>query len=74
LFEGPLSVDCARRNFARTFGTFDSGAHLFLGREIPTRIVDGPVESPRPAGEGCVLHIRLIDRVLRPDLKGSCGN
>jgi hypothetical protein len=63
-----------RRNFASTFGSFDSVAHLFLGREIPTRIVPGPVEPARLADGGCVLHIRLIDDTPRPELKGSCDN
>jgi hypothetical protein len=63
-----------RRNFASTFGSFDSVAHLFLGREIPTRIVPGPVESVRLADEGCVLHIRLMDDIPRPQLRGSCDN
>jgi hypothetical protein len=62
-----------RRNFASTFGTFDAVSRLFLGREIPSRIVPGPVESPGPAHEGCVLHIRLIDDTPRPELSGRCG-
>ena len=63
-----------RRNFASTFGTFESVAHLFLGREIPTRIIPGPVESMRLADDGCMLHIRLIDNIPRPELRGSCEN
>lgn len=63
-----------RRNFASTFGTFDSVAHLFLGREIPSSILPGPVESTRLADESCVLHIRLIDNTPRPELRGPCDH
>jgi hypothetical protein len=63
-----------RRNFASTFGTFESVAHLFLGREIPSRIIPGPVESTQLADGGCMLHIRLIDNIPHPELRGSCDN
>jgi hypothetical protein len=63
-----------RRNFASTFGAFDTVTHLFLGRDIPSRIHPGPVESTPLAQNGCVLHIRLIDNTPRPELKGTCGN
>lgn len=62
-----------RRNFTSTFGSFDSGARLFLGRSIPTTVVLSPPSARlRPAEGGCILHVRLIDTVPRAQLKGQC--
>ena len=63
-----------RRNFASTFGEFDTAAHLFLGRDIPTNVVATPVEPTALATNGeCVLHIRLIGDVPDPRLQGACS-
>jgi hypothetical protein len=63
-----------RRNFSSAFGEFDSGARLFLGRDIPAHIVSGPNESLPPPDDACVLHIRLVDDSPRSELKGPCDD
>ena len=60
-----------RRNFVSAFGTLDTGAHLFLGRDGPSQSTPGPIE-PTPIADGCVLHLRLIANVPRPELRGHC--
>jgi hypothetical protein len=62
-----------RRNFISTFGEFDTAARLFLGRDVSTNVVTAPVGSAALASDGeCVLHIRLINDVPDPELKGTC--
>jgi hypothetical protein len=62
-----------RRNFVNAFGTFETAARVFLGREVPSPIVPGPIER-MPIPDGCVLHLRLIDDVPRPELWGPCNS
>ena len=62
-----------RRNFVSAFGTFDTGARLFLGREVATQILPGQIGSA-PIEDGCVLHLRLIADVPQPELRGPCSS
>jgi hypothetical protein len=62
-----------RRNFVSAFGTFDTGARLFLGREVATQILSGQIGAA-PIEDGCVLYLRLIANVPRPELRGPCNS
>ena len=63
-----------RRNFVNTFGEFDAAARLFLGRDISTTLVTRPGERTALGTDGeCVLHVRLANDVLHPQLQGACG-
>ena len=64
-----------RRNFVTTFGEFDTAARLFLGRDVSTSVVAAPVERTALDSDGeCVLHIRLMNDVVDPQLRGACSS